>query len=61
MGKQTPERPLTQEEYSALTESEKAKVDLIPQLKNELQQIKNQNNQQQLMASIKQNDISLKG
>ncbi len=45
--------------YSALTEAEKAQVNLVPALRNELQQMKNQNLQEQLNSSISQKDIAL--
>jgi hypothetical protein len=60
-GTQAPqERQLTQEEYSALTDKEKAELNAIPQLKNELQQMKNQNLHEQLMVSINQKDLTLR-
>ena len=60
-GQQTvQDQTLTQEAYSALTDKEKAAVNLVPELRNELQQIKNQSFQNQLLASINQNDILLK-
>ncbi len=57
---QTESRQLTQEEYSALTESEKNQLAAVPQLKNELLQIKQQAQQEQLMASITQKDLTLR-
>lgn len=60
-GTQAPqERQLTQEEYSALTESEKQQLAAVPQLKNELLQMKNQAQQEQLMSSITQKDLTLR-
>jgi hypothetical protein len=60
-GQQAPqERTLTQEEYSALTENEKQQLAAVPQLKNELQQMKNNSYQQQLLSSIAQKDATLK-
>lgn len=56
----TPERQITQEEYSALTESEKSKLASIPQLQNELQQIKNQSAQEVLRANITTQDTTLR-
>jgi hypothetical protein len=51
---------LTQEAYSALTDKEKAAVNLVPELRQELQNIKNQANQNALMASINLKDNELK-
>ncbi len=59
-GQQPQERSLTQEEYSALTDSEKSQLAAVPQLKNELQQMKNLSAQQQLLSSINQKDITLR-
>lgn len=60
-GTQTNNNTITQEEYSALTESEKKSFNEIPQLRNELQQMKNQNLQEQLLSSINQKDLTLRG
>lgn len=58
---QTPqERELTNEEYSALTEKEKAELAAIPQLKNELQQMKNNTAQEILRSNISQKDVTLR-
>ena len=46
--------------YSVLNDQEKAKVDAIPGLKAELEQMKNQANQNALLASINQYDTVLK-
>lgn len=59
-GTQTNSQTITQEEYSALTDSEKKAFNEIPQLKNELQQMKQQNFNEQLMASLNQKDITLR-
>jgi hypothetical protein len=60
-GQQAPqERQLTQEEYSALTESEKNQLAAVPQLKNELLQMRNQAQHEQLMVSINQKDLTLR-
>lgn len=58
-GTQTNDRQLTQEEYSALTDNEKNQLAAVPQLKNELLQIKQQAQHEQLMASITQKDLTL--
>lgn len=54
------ERELTQEEYSALTDKEKSELEAIPQLKNELQQIKNNAAQEILRSNIVQKDVTLR-
>lgn len=54
------ERSLTEEEYSALTESEKAKLATIPQLQNELQQIRQKADTDIIRANIAQKDITLR-
>lgn len=54
------ERSLTQEEYSALTESEKAKLDSVTNLENELKQMKNNTAQELLRNTISQKDITLR-
>lgn len=59
-GTQTNDRQLTHEEYSALTDTEKQQLAAVPQLKNELQQLRNQNLQEQLMSSINQKDLTLR-
>jgi hypothetical protein len=59
-GTQNNDREITQEEYSALTETEKAKFNMIPQLQNEIQQMRNQTANQQLLASINEKDITFK-
>jgi hypothetical protein len=60
-GTQAPqERQLTQEEYSALTDAEKQQLAAVPQLKNELFQMKQQAQQEQLLSSISQKDLTLR-
>lgn len=54
------ERQLTAEEYSALTESEKAQLAAVPMLKQELAQMKNLSAQQALNAQIAQKDATLR-
>lgn len=54
------ERNLTQEEYSALTESEKAKLNSVSQLENELKQMKQATSQEQIRNAISQKDITLR-
>lgn len=54
------ERQLTQEEFSALTDSEKSQLAAVPQLKNELLQIRQQAQQEQLLSSISQKDVTLR-
>lgn len=56
----TNDRQITQDEYSALTDTEKAKFNMIPQLQQELLQMKNQSAQQALMSSINEKDITYK-
>lgn len=54
------DRPLTAEEYSALTESEKQALNLVPQLKSEINQLKKNNATQIIMSEINQTDTSLR-
>ena len=56
----TQERQLTTEEYSALTDNEKAQLAGVPQLKQELQNMKNQSFQNALNAQIAQKDATLR-
>ena len=57
-GNQPSDKPT--DAYSALSDSEKAKVDLVPGLQAELKQIKDANFQSQLLASINQKDLTLR-
>lgn len=54
------ERSLTQEEYSALTDSEKAKLNSVTNLENELKQMKNNTAQELLRSTISQKDTTLR-
>ena len=54
------ERSITQDEYSALNDREKAEFNSIPQLRNELQQMKYNNLQEQLLSSINRKDATLR-
>lgn len=60
-GTQKNDRQLTQDEYSALTEPEKAKLNSITNLEKELQQMKNNTAQEQIKTSISQKDTTLRG
>ena len=55
------DRPLTQEEYSALTDTEKARLNLVPQLRNEINQLKQDNANKIIWSEINSTDVSLKG
>lgn len=60
-GQQTSnERQLTNEEYSALTDSEKAKLNSVTNLENELKQMKNNTAQELLRSTISQKDVTLR-
>lgn len=54
------ERDLTKEEYSALTDSEKAQLNSVKQLENELKQMKQTTSQEQIRTAISQKDITLR-
>lgn len=54
------DRSITSDEYSALTDKEKEAFNQIPQLKNELMQIKNQAQHEQLITSIAQKDLTFR-
>lgn len=54
------ERNLTHEEYSALTDSEKAKLNSVVNLENELKQMKQATSQEQVRNAITQKDITLR-
>ena len=54
------ERQLTQEEYSALTESEKAKLATVTKLEQELNNMKVQTANEQMRAAITQKDVTLR-
>lgn len=54
------ERDLTPEEYSALTDREKQELAAVPQLKNEIQQMKQQSANEALRANISQKDNTLR-
>lgn len=53
------DRPLTQEEYSALNDSEKARLNLVPKMQNEINQIRQESNNQLIRANIAQKDATL--
>ena len=55
------DRPLTTEEYSALTESEKATLAKVTQLEKELNNQKLQTNNEQIRTAITQKDLTLRG
>lgn len=60
-GQQTSqERSLTQEEYSALTDSEKNKLNSVTRLETELKEMKNNTAQEILRNTISQKDITLR-
>ncbi len=60
-GQQAPqERQLTQEEYSALTDSEKAKLNSVTNLENELKQMKQNTAQEQIRSQISLKDNTLR-
>ena len=54
------DRPLTQEEYSALTDTEKSRLNLVPQLKNEINQLKQDNLNKAIWSEINYTDGTLK-
>ncbi len=54
------ERELTREEYSALTDSEKAQLNSVKSLENELKQMKQATSQEQIRTAISQKDITLR-
>jgi hypothetical protein len=54
------DRPLTAEEYSSLTDSEKARLNLVPQLKNEINQLKKDNETKAIWTEINNTDGTLK-
>jgi hypothetical protein len=59
-GVKSPSSPAEENAYSVLSDEEKAKVNLVPGLQAELQQMKNQSAQQALLNSISQKDAILK-
>lgn len=54
------ERELTQEEYSSLTDSEKAKLNSVTKLEAELNQMKQNTSQEQIRNAISQKDVTLR-
>lgn len=56
----TNDRQLTQEEYSALTDNEKAKLNSVTNLENELKQMKQNTAQEQIRNQIVQKDLTLR-
>lgn len=58
---QQQERQLTTEEYSALTDTEKAQLNSVKNLEKELQQMKNNTAQDQIRTQISQKDVTLRG
>jgi hypothetical protein len=56
----TNDRSLTQEEYSALTDTEKAKLATVTKLEVELNNMKNQANNDQIRTAITQKDMTLR-
>lgn len=59
-GTQATPSQLTQESYSALTDSEKAAVNLVPELQNELKQIRQKATEEQIVNAIAQKDVTLR-
>lgn len=57
-GTQPKESTLTQEAYSALNDDEKKAVNLVPELQNELNQIKQNNANEQMRSAIIQKDVT---
>lgn len=53
-------RELTSEEYSALTDSEKSKLNSVTKLENELNQMKQNTANEQIRSQITQKDITLR-
>ena len=54
------DRPLTQEEYSTLTQPEKDRLNLVPQLQNKINQLEKNNASQAIWSEINQTDTSLR-
>lgn len=54
------DRPLTHDEYSALTDSEKAKLNSVTKLEAELNQMKQNTSNEQIRNAISQKDLTLR-
>ena len=59
-GQQAAPTSLTQEAYSALTDAEKAAVNLVPELQNELKAMKQKATEEQIVNAITQKDVTLR-